>query len=178
MLKNSFVQSSTGISFQHKVMRTAHENKHAVHILFNDILNKFNLACFVWFHILLMFNTNAISLFEHEEKLHRQGWRSMNKLKEFRWRIRIQKRDLVPCRKLSALADRQHAAGRHGDHRGRRATAPPSQPLRPIIVQLPRRCGLHRWHDAALGQRAAPSEWQVGKLELFLTQSLASVPQT
>lgn len=94
----------------------------------------------------------AGKLCEFEAKLHRHSRRWLEE-----WN------DLVSSRKLSALTDRQHAAGWHCDHRGWPAAPPPAPPLRPVIVQLPRRCGLHCWRDAAVGQRAARSEWQVGK---------------
>lgn len=68
---------------------------------------------------------------------------------------------LVPFRKLPALADCQHASGRHRDHRGRPPPPPAATPFRPVIIQLPRRCGLRRRRDAAVGQRATRSERQV-----------------
>lgn len=70
---------------------------------------------------------------------------------------------LAPFRKLPALADGQHAAGWHRDHRGRPAPSPAATPLRPVVVQLPRRRGLRRRRDAAVGQRASHSERRVGE---------------
>lgn len=77
------------------------------------------------------------------------------------------KNDPVSSRKLPALADSQHAAGWYCNHRGRPAPPPPTPPLRSVILQLPWWCGLHRWHDAAVGQRGAQSEWRVGETFLF-----------
>lgn len=70
---------------------------------------------------------------------------------------------LAPFRKLPALADGQHASGRHRDHRGWPSPPPAATPLRPVVIQLPRRRGLRRRRDTTVGQRAARSEWQVGE---------------
>lgn len=64
----------------------------------------------------------------------------------------------ISCRKLSALSDRQHAAGWHRDYRGRPPAAPAVQHVRPVLVQFPWRCGLRGWCDSAVGQRAACSQ--------------------
>ncbi|TNM98138.1 hypothetical protein fugu_014384 [Takifugu bimaculatus] len=52
------------------------------------------------------------------------------------------------------------------DHRGRPAAAAPAAPLRPILIQLPRRRGLRRRRDAAVGQRASQSQGRVGGAEM------------
>lgn len=64
--------------------------------------------------------------------------------------------------KLPAFPDGQHAAGRYSDHRGRSASPPAATPVRPVVLQLPRRRSLHGRRDSAVGQRAAQPEWRVG----------------
>lgn len=70
---------------------------------------------------------------------------------------------LLP-RQPPALPDRQHAAGRHCDHRRRPAAAVPRRPLRPLVLQLPRRPGLRRRPPDVLDPRGPGSEWVVSAL--------------
>lgn len=70
---------------------------------------------------------------------------------------------LLP-RQLPALPDRQHAAGRHRDHRRRPAAAVSRRPLRPLVLQLPRRPGLRRRPPDVLDPRGPGSEWVVSAL--------------
>lgn len=69
-----------------------------------------------------------------------------------------------PPRQLSALADRQHAAGRHRDHRRRPAAAVSRQPLRPLVLQFPRGPGLRRRPPDVLDPRGPRSKWMVSAL--------------
>lgn len=69
-----------------------------------------------------------------------------------------------PLRQLSALPDRQHATGRHCDHRRRPAAAVPRQPLRPLVLQFPRRPWLPWRPPNVLDPRCPGSKWMVSVL--------------
>lgn len=92
------------------------------------------------------------------------------KVKKF---VRFSARSVFPSapRQLPALPDRQHAAGRHRDHRRRPAAAVSRRPLRPLVLQLPRRPGLRRRPPNVLDPRGPGSERVVSVLlPLFVAE--------